>query len=785
MSVQTSAFKSAINHSEGITVTQNSDSNSDKVGTDSLLAISSMMDELGQILENSQRDLNCVQTAVAYSRRIQTSVRDLLLLINSNSASLKLTDMLPARMTAADATTIREQNRVESETESLRDKINSIESDFGQKRLMWENERNILKQNVAEYESKLDRLKTENTESMISLKRIYELSIKQLQEALDMQKRSAKDEIEKLKGRVEGQERKYARDFENYIVTEPVKLSLASSTPSQISTPSKQHRVKDSEKEKENYKDSDKTKPKKTKAATTKQGSVNDSFTSSHIQISEVPQQQEIVDHLQSTLDDTIDELRKVKHELFMEREKHEGEMESVRDNFRQLRMAQEAAVQALESELQDVRFDRSSSHLHPHSFTSSLQLTRMLSDRGEENVTDASKSMSTTLQSLAERDKSTLQLLDELNRRWQSTTSGGLPQRKTGEEIRIDETQHSSRTYVQDGTMATLSGNALTSEINRDINVNKALTLERENASLVRMLENERLTNFELIQQIQSLQSKLSHSRLEGDLDVTSGGHYDKIESFQFDQSPKQASSVSKERQELSSSDTTHVQAGALSDKMLSALTNKIARAISAAEHCIKKINSYEYATLFQSINHTNASVHGNRHQQDVSIDANQSDTIYNIFNEVRNISVKELNKLKHLLIASQKFAFNQRTSVAELQSLESELRVQIQQLKEEIARKAKHVASLKQTKDADTLSMEKLRNEKCETEESLKRTQKALTVKENLVKDLRGRIETLELDLKTTTEKTSDSVDVLSAHVEVTDLQNRLARLMHPAYY
>jgi hypothetical protein len=180
----------------------------------------------------------------------------------------------------------------------------------------------------------IDRMKSETKDSMVGMKRIYELSIQQLQEALDIQTKSSKDEVEKLKGYIEGLEKKYSRDFESYSDrAEDIQESMLKS--SAASPARKQLRIKD----------------KKASGAKSDKKGVNDSFASQASQLYDNHEQQAAAGArpkkddprvLQVALNETADELRKVTHSLFVERENHEKEMESVRDNFRQLKLAQE-----------------------------------------------------------------------------------------------------------------------------------------------------------------------------------------------------------------------------------------------------------------------------------------------------------------------------------------------------------------------------------------------------------------------------------------------------------
>ena len=725
----------------------------------------------------------------------------------------------------------------------------------------------------------MDRQKSENKDSMLGLKRIYELSIKQLQEALDIQSKSSKEEVDKLKGHIEGLEKKYARDFDSYGgVSVSEKLIKPSSSSSSSSSPlRKQLRVKD---KKGGGGKSDRKGNKNTSTT------VNDSFASqaSLLYDQEQEQTQEQDYHnsnsrkedsrlLQVALNETADELRRVQRSLFAEREKHEREMQSVRDNFRQLKLAQEGnvilifsyifsylsllsiynyylltiitgAVNALETELQDLRnSSTSSSHPHPRRQLSvpSHSIRRDDNNREEQEDDDYTRlsrqsqrtgsgtAVNTTFHSVYDhehdqshdhvnnndRDQSTLQLLEELNRRWQNNNSntsavtapantGSSPSkstRKPSTPSHVTQTQAQQQTEDSVMRTSTSGGSDSVRDLHRDINSSKVLVLEKENSSLQRLLEDERRHNVHLTQQVQVLHHKLSQSRYEHELMATEDENiaqttnnnnnsnsnsnntyvdYDKIQSFQFD----------------SNNDTTlgHTVTAAatdpsslpVSDKQLAALSNKITKAISSADQSIKTISSYEYATLFQTLNQLNAAATASAFSaskrpmsmsadQSININTSQNESIYNMFNDVRSVSVKEITRLKHLLLSTQKLVWSQRADIESFTSLEVDLRTQIQHMKEEVARKAKFIVSLKQNKEVDTQTLEKLKQERIDVEDNCKRAQKQATVKENLIKDLRVRIECLEKDLKLAQDKETVVTDITAAKATITELQTK----------
>ncbi len=147
----------------------------------------------------------------------------------------------------------------------------------------------------------------------MSLKRIYELSVSQLQEALSLQSRTAKEEGDRLRGQLEGLEKKYARDVQSLVGMAP--------------NDSKKDNNKSKEKPSLRFVSGGSNQLQRTDDVG---GDKAEDDPSSAIQL------------LQHQLNQKAEELRRARQELFIEREQHESEMAAVRDNFTRMKQSQQ-----------------------------------------------------------------------------------------------------------------------------------------------------------------------------------------------------------------------------------------------------------------------------------------------------------------------------------------------------------------------------------------------------------------------------------------------------------
>ena len=112
------------------------------------------------LLTNSY-DNTFLVTATSYTKRIKESLRDLLRLVTATSTTATSTSVSGKDITGNSGGSgnvrTREQQlqRAEAEVKSLKERLATVESEFGKGRLQWDSERSILKQTVEECEDKV------------------------------------------------------------------------------------------------------------------------------------------------------------------------------------------------------------------------------------------------------------------------------------------------------------------------------------------------------------------------------------------------------------------------------------------------------------------------------------------------------------------------------------------------------------------------------------------------------------------------------------------------------
>lgn len=90
---------------------------------------------------------------------------------------------------------------------------------------------------------------------------------------------------------------------------------------------------------------------------------------------------------------------------------------------------------------------------------------------------------------------------------------------------------------------------------------------------------------------------------------------------------------------------------------------------------------------------------------------------------NELRRLARKEITRLKDHISSIQENASKAADDIAKLKGSQSDLKLQLQHLKEDNLRKTKLIASIKAAKNADSNALEQWKAEGKNMEENIKR--------------------------------------------------------------
>jgi len=113
---------------------------------------------------------------------------------------------------------------------------------------------------------------------------------------------------------------------------------------------------------------------------------------------------------------------------------------------------------------------------------------------------------------------------------------------------------------------------------------------------------------------------------------------------------------------------------------------------------------------------------------------------------NDMRKRARAELARLRRVYSLALAREREREEEMVPLRTQAADARELVQSLREDVARKAKLLASLKEAKVGDNAQLEHAKAEAREHEESTKRLQRALASKDALVRDLKSRVEALE---------------------------------------
>ena len=114
------------------------------------------------------------------------------------------------------------------------------------------------------------------------------------------------------------------------------------------------------------------------------------------------------------------------------------------------------------------------------------------------------------------------------------------------------------------------------------------------------------------------------------------------------------------------------------------------------------------------------------------------------------RKAYAQEIDDLKSKRLQLEEAALSHKTEVSKLRHIISELKDQMQSLREDNSRKSKLLSAIRASKASDDNALEQWRHEVSESEEKLKRANRSLASKEAIVRDLRSKLEQLEAQLK-----------------------------------
>ena len=113
---------------------------------------------------------------------------------------------------------------------------------------------------------------------------------------------------------------------------------------------------------------------------------------------------------------------------------------------------------------------------------------------------------------------------------------------------------------------------------------------------------------------------------------------------------------------------------------------------------------------------------------------------------NDMRKRARAELARLRRVYSTALAREREREAEVVSLRTQAADAREQVQSLREDVSRKAKLLASLKEAKVGDNALLEQAKAEAREHEESAKRLQRAVASKDALARDLKARVEALE---------------------------------------